>query len=178
MLTIVGSTMPAWGPHAGIPAMCDWYARYRSLRRLYPLWAALYRAQPEIALLPPPSAIQDALVFRDLGFRLYRWVVEIRDGYLLLRPYLDPDALAAATDLCAQAGLTSDTTQAIVDATSLAVALKYQARGAVPAGVAAAGHHADTGLLSIRLAAGGAGWHGGGCPRLTRQRPGFRAPSP
>lgn len=132
VLTIVGSTMPAWGPRAGIPAMCDWYARYRSLRRLYPLWAALYRAQPEIALLPPPSAIQDALVFRDLGFRLYRRVVEIRDGYLLLRPYFDPDAVAAATDLCAQAGLTSDTTKAVVDAASLAVALKYQACGQRP----------------------------------------------
>lgn len=54
-LMIVGSTMPAWGPVVGIPMVWHWVDRYRTLRRLYPLWKALYESSPGIALSPPSS---------------------------------------------------------------------------------------------------------------------------
>ena len=58
---------------------------YRSLRRLYPLWDGLCQAVPGIALDPVP-AWADRLDPRDLRMRLYRRVIEIRDGYMALSP--------------------------------------------------------------------------------------------
>jgi hypothetical protein len=133
-LTVVGSTLPAWGPQLGIARLSRWVGRYWSYRQLYPLWLALYRASPEIALLPPPSAWADALTVRDLGFRLYRRVVEIRDGCLALRPYLAPGVAEHAGELCRQAGLVGDRAAAEIEAAGLAAALaaKTSGRRAVP----------------------------------------------
>ncbi|HEY0719372.1 MAG TPA: MAB_1171c family putative transporter [Streptosporangiaceae bacterium] len=86
-----------------LPATRHWTlvrqaARYRSLRQLYPLWAALCQAVPGIALDPAP-AWADRLDPRDLQVRLYRRVIEIRDGYLALTPVEVPgieDLVAAA----------------------------------------------------------------------------------
>jgi hypothetical protein len=63
---------------------------YWSLRRLYPLWAGLCQAVPGIALDPVP-AWADRLDPRDLQVRLYRRVIEIRDGYMALTPVAVPD---------------------------------------------------------------------------------------
>lgn len=134
-LMVIGSTMPAWGPHLGIPRVCRWVGHYRSLRRLYPLWRDLYRASPEIALLPPPSRLTDVLTMHDLGFRLYRRAVEIRDGRLALRPYLEPGIANTACQLCHEAGLDDEEIQAVVEATCLAVAMHAKASGRVPAGI-------------------------------------------
>jgi hypothetical protein len=60
-------------------------ALYWSLQRLYPLWHGLCQAVPGIALNPVP-AWADRLDPRDLRMRLYRRVIEIRDGYLALCP--------------------------------------------------------------------------------------------
>jgi len=79
---VVGCTMPAWGPHIGIPALVIWLRRHRAHRHLYPLWRDLYQVNPEIALLRPLPRLIDALILYDLDFRLYRRVVEIRDGIL------------------------------------------------------------------------------------------------
>ncbi len=128
-LMIIGSTMPAWGPRVGIPALYRWVGRYRAYRRLYPLWRALVEATPEIALLPPSSAPMDALTVRDLGFRLYRRVVEIRDGRLALRPYLDPALAEDARTRCRAAGVPTEAAEAVVEAACLAAALQAKRRG-------------------------------------------------
>lgn len=133
-LMIVGSTMPAWGPRVGIPGLLDWVGRYRTYRRLYPLWLALYRSTPEIALSPPPSRLADALAVRDLGFRLYRRVIEIRDGLLALRPYIDPRVLDEARELGRQAGLPDGERRAVAEAASVAAALRGKARGKAAGG--------------------------------------------
>src|SRR6201996_7921013 len=62
---------------------------YWSLRRLYPLWAGLCQAVPGIALDPVP-VWADRLDPRDLQVRLYRRVIEIRDGYMALTPVAVP----------------------------------------------------------------------------------------
>jgi hypothetical protein len=88
----------------GLPATRHWApvrqaALYRSLRRLYPLWAGLCQAVPGIALDPVP-AWADRLDPRDLRMRLYRRVIEIRDGYMALTPVAVPgieDLVRAAT---------------------------------------------------------------------------------
>jgi len=129
--TVVGLTLPAWGSRVGIPALYEWGCRYRAYRRLYPLWAVLYRTVPTIALFPPRSALDDAFVVRDLQFRLYRRVVEIRDGFLALRPYVDPAIAARARELCEEAGLSQEETEAVVEAASLAAALENRRRGRI-----------------------------------------------
>ncbi|MBV9278925.1 MAG: hypothetical protein JOZ41_02480 [Chloroflexi bacterium] len=130
--TVVGLTMPKWGPRARIPELYGWYRLRRAYRRLYPLWAVLYRAVPAIALLPPRRLWADALATRDLRFRLYRRVVEIRDGFLALRPYVDPTVADRARELCEEAGLPPEEAQAVVEAASLKAALDARRRGERP----------------------------------------------
>ena len=82
LLALVGWTVPSLGPRlGGVPR---WVRNYRAYRRLGPLWWALYQAVPAIALTPPASRLAD-LVPRNLEYRLYRRVIEIRDGQLALR---------------------------------------------------------------------------------------------
>jgi hypothetical protein len=97
LLVITGSALPYLTRHIG--AARAWIVTYRNFRQLYPLWALMYRAEPGIALDPPGSRLADALQVRDLDLRLYRRVIEIRDGYLALAPYLPPNAgLPARSD--------------------------------------------------------------------------------
>jgi len=122
-----GLTLPAWGPQ--LSAACAWFHSYRSYRKLRPLWLALYRAVPEIALVPPTSLGADMLPSRDLGFRLYRRVIEIRDGRLALRPYSSPQITIAARRLARAAGLLGDELEATVEAAALKAALRVKTRG-------------------------------------------------
>jgi hypothetical protein len=65
-----------------VPAIAEWSRRYRRYRRLGPLWLALYRAEPAIALEPP-----GLITVFPTRLQLYRRVIEIRDGLLAIRPY-------------------------------------------------------------------------------------------
>ncbi|MEV7043972.1 MAB_1171c family putative transporter [Amycolatopsis sp. NPDC051061] len=65
----------------GVPAAAGWLRRHRQYRRLGPLWLALYRAEPAIALEPPRATVFPTRL------QLYRRVIEIRDGLLVIRPY-------------------------------------------------------------------------------------------
>jgi hypothetical protein len=80
-LVAAGCMVPA-APHCPVIRRA---ALYWSLRRLYPLWNSLCQAVPGIALDPVP-AWADRLDPRDLRMRLYRRVIEIRDGYMALCP--------------------------------------------------------------------------------------------
>lgn len=128
VLVLVGAALPAWGARYRLPAPLGWLRWYRTYVTLRPLWLALYRANPGIALAPPPPALADLLVPRHLGLCLYRRVIEIRDGRLLLQPYLDPRVAADARDRAARAGLTGLALAAAVEADVLASALRDQAR--------------------------------------------------
>lgn len=81
-----GLTIPSWGP------MCS--AGMATLRasvahaRLFPLWRDLYWVNPTIPLHPPTPGWANRLIISDAGYRLYRRVIEIKDGCLALRPYL------------------------------------------------------------------------------------------
>ena len=81
MLVAAGGVLPA-AQHWPLVRQAGFY---RSLRRLYPLWDGLRQAVPGIALDPVPTWA-DRLDPRDLRMRLYRRVIEIRDGYMALSP--------------------------------------------------------------------------------------------
>nr|WP_052479245.1 MAB_1171c family putative transporter [Kibdelosporangium sp. MJ126-NF4]CEL23161.1 putative integral membrane protein [Kibdelosporangium sp. MJ126-NF4]CTQ90299.1 putative integral membrane protein [Kibdelosporangium sp. MJ126-NF4] len=127
-LISVGLTIPGWGPW--LTAIRGWWDTQSAYRRLYPLWLALYQAFPAIALTPPDRGLLDTFTVRDLEFKLYRRVVEIRDGWLSLRPYLSPDVRSGATELAEQAGLTGDELRATVEAAQLRAALRALGDGA------------------------------------------------
>ena len=118
LLVLVGATLPT---------LLTWLGRYRRYRRLGPLWRDLYRADPAIALDPP--AVPDAFAVVRLRLRLYRRVIEIRDGLLALRPYRDPVVAAAARDRATRAGLHGPPCDAAVEAAVIAAALRAKAEG-------------------------------------------------
>ncbi|MEH1015054.1 MAB_1171c family putative transporter [Micromonospora sp. CPCC 206060] len=83
-----GLTLPSWGPR--LTASTHWLGQVWTYLRLYPLWHTMYQAVPGIALDPPESRLADLLLLRDLDYRLYRRLVEIRDGRSALAPYMGP----------------------------------------------------------------------------------------
>ncbi|MEU8581953.1 MAB_1171c family putative transporter [Streptomyces abikoensis] len=96
----------AGGSAAARPALRHWWWAYRSYRALAPLWSVLHHAFPETALPHRHHGLR-GLTPQRLRFALYRRVIEIHDGLLLLRPRLplpvplpgaseaDPDTAAA-----------------------------------------------------------------------------------
>jgi hypothetical protein len=133
----LGSALPA-AAHllvlsgVALPALAGWLSRYRLHRRLRPLWMDLYRAEPEIALDPPGGP-----AVGSLKLRLYRRVIEIRDGLLALQPYRDPAVGAEATESALRAGLRGERLAADVEAAVVVAALRARANGSAPAEPAA-----------------------------------------
>ena len=131
ILALAGTTATSWGPRLRLDRLLSFARNRRTYRRLSPLWWDVYTATPAIALYPPRSRRLDALDPRDIDFRLQRRVVEIQDGWLALRPYLDPEiALAARAALP-----TADDPQALeagVQAAVLAAAVDAKTAGKFP----------------------------------------------
>jgi len=122
---VSGATLPAWGPRLGLPGLPRWWSQYRALRQLFPLWRGISMTFPEIALLPPPrSGLHDALAVGQVGRRLRRRVVEIRDGRLALRPYLPAGSADDARHACGRANLSSEDAAPVIEAACLAAALR------------------------------------------------------
>jgi hypothetical protein len=107
----------AWGQ-----AFCD-------LRRLYPLWELLYRATPGIALDPTASSLADTARLRDVQLRLYRRVIEIRDGRLALAEFLDPTVARSARATAEAARLPQTEADAVSEAALLMDAVTRKAQG-------------------------------------------------
>jgi hypothetical protein len=120
LILAVGATMPAWGPRVD---------RIVSYRRLRPLWYAVCQAAPEVVLDPPHSSRADHWKPWDMNFRLYRRIIEIRDGCLALRPYLDEEVASRARRLGERAGLDGIELNAAVEAATLTAAIDAKASG-------------------------------------------------
>ena len=114
VLVVVGLTVPAWGPQLGsaVTALRN-HALYRAL---HPLWRDVTAVAPAIPVPPPPLA--------HLDERLYRRVIEVRDGLLALRPYHDTAAAQSARELAWQVGLAGRDLDAVVDAAAVTAALR------------------------------------------------------
>ncbi|GAB2966752.1 MAB_1171c family putative transporter [Saccharothrix stipae] len=125
---------------AALPAAVSWLRHYRLHRGLGPLWRALYQADPRFALDPP--SVPDVVVLRHLRLRVYRRVIEIRDGLLALRPHRSPEVASSARARAVASGLTGRALEAAVEAEIVAEALvrSRQAETATsPAGPVAGG---------------------------------------
>lgn len=95
LLVVVGSAATATSQRAA--DLRDWVRDYVAYRRLYPLWVDLVGVVPAVALDPAAGRWQDASRVRDMHWRLVRRVIELRDAWLALRPYMDADLAEALT---------------------------------------------------------------------------------
>jgi hypothetical protein len=114
------------GTGAALPAITAALAKgwryWRNLQMflaLEPLWNRLCGAFPQISL--PEHGGRRRL---DVAFRLYRRVIEIGDGCLMLRPYTRPEMSAAAAADAAGFGLRGDELRATVEAAAIVAALR------------------------------------------------------
>ncbi|MFE2148499.1 MAB_1171c family putative transporter [Streptomyces lavendulae] len=115
-------TTSSW--EAPAARLLEWARSYRSYRVLYPLWRDLYESSPDIVLEPPGSASVS-----DLNYRLHRRVIEIRDGWRDLRPYIDRTAPVA---VAADPGAGEEYRQAHAEAARIRRALDAKRAGTVP----------------------------------------------
>jgi Family of unknown function (DUF6545) len=113
-LLVIGSTIGGWGLR--LERAWEWWADYRSYRRLGPLWGALAEVAPEA--IPP----QD-MANLTIGQRRYRRVIEIRDMILTLRAYRDP---ALGATVAAGGG---DSSLAAAEAAVIASAIQARRAG-------------------------------------------------
>ncbi|NJQ16250.1 MAB_1171c family putative transporter [Streptomyces bohaiensis] len=129
LLVLAGTTVTLWGGPLAAPGR-HWRARRRH-RALGPLWRALHAAAPEIALAPAPERLRPG--WRTAEFALYRRVIEIHDGLLLLRPHFPLDD-GPGTAAAERTGPGPDDPAA--DAARIARALENRRRGLAPGGPA------------------------------------------
>ncbi|MFI1120428.1 MAB_1171c family putative transporter [Streptomyces hygroscopicus] len=128
-------TISSWG--ASVTKLLEWARGYRSYRALYPLWRDLYESSPDIVLEPPGAGASVS----DLDYRLHRRVIEIRDGWRELRPYIDR---TAGSGDGVRPGDSEETRQAFAEAAQIRQALHAKRTGTVPA------DNADTGDFEDR----------------------------
>lgn len=129
LLVLAGTTVFFWGSQVGLSSISTRYRAYRSYRRLFPLWKALYEVTPSIALYPPSTPLLDALTFHDLDFRLHRRVIEISDGWLAVRPYVDARLASQARAAAQGQGLVGLDLAAAEEAAILAAGVAAKASG-------------------------------------------------
>lgn len=114
------------------PAAAAWARRRRDYRALRPLWDLVYGADQRLALEAPASAWTERLAVRDLEWRAARRGLEIRDGQLTLRPWVEPSVVAAAERVAEGAGLGEAERAALVVAAALRSAVAALGAGAPP----------------------------------------------
>ncbi|MFI2236256.1 MAB_1171c family putative transporter [Streptomyces chrestomyceticus] len=127
LLLVIGVLLPAVGPALAWP----WrrLQLWQLHRGLHPLWAALTAAVPEIQL----TATENRYAAPDPEFRLYRRVIEIRDGMLALRPHRSDEVRRAAEERLRSGGADARELDAGVEAAVLAAALESRRDGGAPA---------------------------------------------
>lgn len=124
-----GATTALWVGALGAPMR--WLRAYRRYRALEPLWSALHRELPQIAL--DPSATERRPGLRRAEFALYRRVIEIRDGHLALRPYFESGVPRWTPETDDQ----SRDQQAVLEAATIAAALENKRAGRLSEGTRA-----------------------------------------
>jgi hypothetical protein len=121
VLVAVGASLPAMVRRWRVARR--WSQNYIAHEQLYPLWSALIAVTPGRALDPPGSRIRDRLRLRGMEMRLYRRIIEIRDGRLELRELFAPAVAEASRELAAERGLHGRAADAFVEAKVLEAAL-------------------------------------------------------
>ncbi|MBU2664353.1 hypothetical protein KOI35_12690 [Actinoplanes bogorensis] len=130
--------MVAGGAAVSVPRGLSALAAYRSLLALRPLWKAMRDTFPQVILFSPRRAIVELAGVDDVHLRVYRRVIEIRDGLLALRVHLPPGPAAGDSGATRpRPGIepgTADQNGPEDEARRIAEALHRRARGDEPVG--------------------------------------------
>ncbi|MFF5563191.1 MAB_1171c family putative transporter [Streptomyces sp. NPDC012623] len=129
LLGVGGASATFWPGVLAAPAR--WFRARRTFHALEPLWAALYAELPGIALDGPPARRRGGLPWRAT-FELYRRVVEIRDAYLALRPYAEPETAEWITSSARRPDAADARREAALEADAIAAALENRRLGRRP----------------------------------------------
>ncbi len=121
VICVVGVAVPAAG------RLRSAARAYRSLWQLRPLWLVMRRTFPDVILFPWRRALLELAGMDEVQLRLYRRVIEIRDGMLALRDHLPAGTLAEARRYVGDH-------PALIEACGIAVALRRHRSGATPTG--------------------------------------------
>lgn len=116
-----GLTMPSWGPR--LAGLRQWWRTCCTCWTLQPLWRDLRSVSPAIVLPSRTRAITDA------HYRLYRRVIEIRDGLLALRPYREAMTATSGPWHTAAPRQIDDDRRAAAVAADVRAALRAKASG-------------------------------------------------
>lgn len=117
LLSAAGAALPFLG--AGTTAAWRFWRDMQRLCALEPLWERMRDTFPQIGL--PEHGVRGRL---DPAFRMYRRVIEIGDGRMMLRPYMRPEVSATAAAAAARFGLRGDELRATVEAAEIVAALR------------------------------------------------------
>ncbi|HEY8532694.1 MAG TPA: MAB_1171c family putative transporter [Micromonospora sp.] len=128
LLMLVGLTMPSWGP--ALPSVADW-RRLVAYRQLYPLWRDVVAVVPGLVL--DERLRKPIVALRELDYALTRRMVEIRDGWIRVRPYIDHRVIDLARKHTDRIGLTGDEREATVEAAQYAAGIRAKAAGTLAA---------------------------------------------
>ncbi|MFJ5178386.1 MAB_1171c family putative transporter [Streptomyces griseoviridis] len=129
LLGVGGASATFWPGVLAVPAR--WFRARRTFHALEPLWTALYAELPGIALEGPPARRRGGLPWRAT-FELYRRVVEIRDAYLALRPYAEPETAERITSSARRQDAADARRAAALEADAVAAALENRRLGRRP----------------------------------------------
>lgn len=106
--------------------LASWH-RWRTYRRLYPLWAALYPIQPGVSDLPPPRR-RAWRPDRPTMIAICRMITEIHDWTITLWPYQVSRAVGVAREIAREARLPEHEASALIEAIALAASLENWCR--------------------------------------------------
>jgi hypothetical protein len=127
LVIVAGATLPAWAPVLAAPVR--WARDWAAYRELGPLWNAVRAAAPDVVLAVGPPATHWP---GGIRFRLYRRVIEIRDGCLATRALREPAVVEDATRRAVHAGRSGYELHAAVEAAVLSDALTRARAGQAP----------------------------------------------
>ncbi|SDJ99369.1 hypothetical protein SAMN04487820_103327 [Actinopolyspora mzabensis] len=123
---VLGAAVPTLGPRC--EQLVRSLSQRRSYRRLYPLWHTLHTAMPSIAFTGEDPARTATTPERGGSEQLYRRVVGIRDGLLLLRPYRSAEDTRAHQAAVQRDGVAEQDRAATVEARDIHTALSRHRR--------------------------------------------------
>jgi hypothetical protein len=127
VVLVSGVTWSAWWKH--VDAAARQLRCYRSWRAVVPLWNDIHNRYPEIALGGQRRRSWTVLLTGEAEFCLYRTVIEIHDGMLLLRPLLSIADEAVERSRAQQQGLSGPSLDVAVTAGLLRTALAREDAG-------------------------------------------------
>ncbi|MCB5910843.1 MAB_1171c family putative transporter [Streptomyces pinistramenti] len=144
-LVLTGFFLPTVAVHV-VPHVRAGIRAHRDYRSLAPLWEAVHRALPTIALQPARTPAASRLRLWDTTWHLYRRTVEIRDGQWALRHRLEESVRSASERRHRAAGLDGAELACAVTADQLRAALtahRHDVAPQTPAEYADAGTRED-----------------------------------